>query len=265
MKKLLLFICAGFCIVQLSAQVQGVSAEKLIAINPLSIGHRTVEFEPLGGYLWSTKTFNNRGKLESLSPEGDSTLVLQALGFRITYGFAKNFEAGGVVTTDLNTIALGLKYTMVQHDKFQGAVVLGTILSNESDFVFRNSGFFGKTASVAFGFAFANKLSEKFSVDYDIQYQNIFNNTKSYSDDIFANADFGFHFKGPHIVIVGLSYRYNHFKFDRADSYLLTLNAGLVVMTGKMFVLVFNFPFDIVGKNVDRFNGFNFALTVTFD
>jgi len=265
LKKLIVLIYVGFAFMQVSAQIQGVSAEKLVAINPLSIGQRTVEFEPLLGYLWSTKAFDSQGTLKPLSPEGDSTLVLQALGFRFTYGFAKNFEAGGVVTTDLNTFSLGLKYTMVQHEKFQGAALIGATLANESDFVFRNSGFFGKTASVAFGFAFANKLSEKFSVDYDIQYQNIFNNKKSFSDDIFANVDLGFHFKGPHIAVVGLSYRYNHFKSDQADSYLLTLNAGLVVMTGKMFILVFNFPFDIAGKNVDRFNGFNFALTVTFD
>jgi len=100
-----------------------------------------------------------------LSHDGDSILILRALGLRFTCGFAENFEAGGVVTTDLNTFSLGLKYNMYRHEKFQGAVMLVTTFANESDFVFRNSGFLVKTASFVFGFAFANKLGEKFSVD----------------------------------------------------------------------------------------------------
>ena len=265
MKKLVLISLVLISSLEINAQIQGLSAEKLIAINPTTVNLRNVEFEPVFGYLWSNKAFNNNGNLVPLSSESDSTVVLQALGFRFTYGFAKNFEAGGVITTDLNTFSLGVKYTMFQHEKFIGAAILGATLANESDIVFRNSGFFGKTASIAAGFSFTNKLNDRFSVDYDIQYQNIFDGEKSYSDDLFVSADIGYMFKGPHLVIAGLTYRYNHFKINRADAYLLTLNSGFVVMTGKMFVLVFNFPFDLVGKNVDRFNGFTFALTITLD
>jgi len=265
MRKLFFFILFIPVVFKIDAQVQGVSAEKLVAINPYAVEKRTVEFEPLIGYLWSTKTFNENGNLESLKPGGDSTLVLQALGFRVTYGFADKFEVGGVVTTDLNAFSIGIKYNMLSRKNFAGAAILGTTFSNESDIVFRNSGFFGKTASLAAGFSFTNKLSNKFSVDYDIQYQNLFDVEKSYSDDFFANVDFGFHFKGPHIAVAGLSYKYNHYKIDKADAYLLTLNTGLVVQTGRMFILVLNFPFDLIGRNVDRFNGFNFALTITLD
>jgi len=59
--------------------------------------------------------------------------------------------------------------------------------------------------------------------------------------------------------VADLSYKYNHFNVDQADAYLLTLSAGLVVQTGKRFILAFSFPFDLVGKNVDRFNGFALA------
>lgn len=267
MKKfiILLIICIGFSFGKITAQIQGLSAEKLVAINPITVAKRTVEFEPNVGYLWSTKTFNNKGKLQPLSPEGDSIMVLEALGFRFTYGFAKNFEAGGVVTTDLNTFALGIKYTLFQHKNFAGAVILGTTFANESDIVFRNSGFFGKTASIAAGFSFANQFGKHFSVDYDIQYQNIMDGKISYSDDFFASADVGYKVKGPHLIIAGLSYRYNHFKTDREDAYLLTLNTGVAVMTGRMFILVFNFPVDLIGRNVNRFYGISFALTITFD
>jgi hypothetical protein len=261
------FLISAFLLVtvQLTAQVQGVSAEKLVAINPSSINLRTVEFEPVFGYLWSKKTFNNDGKPVPLSSENDSINILRALGFRFTYGFAKNFEAGGTITTDLNNFSLGIKYTMFQHEKFSGAAILGTTFSNESDIVFRNTGFFGKTASLAGGFAFANKLGKHFSVDYDVQYQNLFDGIKSYMDNYYIHADAGYMLKGVHLLIAGLAYQYNHFKTDREDAYLLTLNAGAAIMTGRTFILVFNFPFDLIGRNTDRFNGFTFALTITLD
>jgi hypothetical protein len=252
-----------FC--SIKAQVQGVSAEKLVAINPFTVEKRTVEFEPLVGYLWSTKMFNNAGKAQPLKSGGDSTLVLQTLGFRVTYGFADRFEVGGIVTTDLNSLSLGLKYNMFKSKNYAGAILFGTTFSNESDFVFRNSGFFGKTASLATGFSFTNKLSKYFSVDYDLQYQNLFDDNQSISDDYFASFDFGFHFKGSHIAVAGLSYKYNNFKIEKQNACLLTLNTGLVVQTGKMFILVLNFPIDLYGRNVERFYGFSFALTITFD
>jgi len=43
----------GLGVLNVTAQIQGIAAEKLVALNPLSIQKRTIEFEPLGGYLWS--------------------------------------------------------------------------------------------------------------------------------------------------------------------------------------------------------------------
>jgi hypothetical protein len=265
MKNFILIISFLISAIQLTAQVQGVSAEKLGAINPSSIHIRTVEFEPALGYLWAKKTFDNDGRIVPLSPENDSITILRGLGFRFTYGFANNFEAGGTITTDLNNFSLGIKYTMLQHEKFSGAAILGTTLSNESDIVFRNTGFFGKTASLAGGFSFANKFGKRFSIDYDFQYQNLFDGSRSYADNYFIHADAGYMLKGVHLMIAGLAYQYNHFKIDREDAYLLTLNLGAAVMTGRTFILVFNFPFDLIGRNTDRFNGFTFALTITLD
>ena len=265
MKNFILLSVLLIITIRSTAQVQGVSAEKLGAINPTSVNLRNVEFEPAFGYLWSKKAFDNNGQLVPLSNENDSINILRAFGFRFTYGFAKNFEAGGTITTDLNNFSLGIKYTLFQHDKFSGAAILGTTLSNESDIVFRNTGFFGKTASLAGGFAFANKLGKHFSVDYDVQYQNLFDGSKSYMDNYYIHADAGYMLKGIHLLIAGLAYQYNHFKIDREDAYLLTLNAGAAIMTGRTFILVFDFPFDLIGRNTDRFNGFTFALTITLD
>jgi hypothetical protein len=264
MKKLLLLSLTVLLGLKSNSQVLGLSADKLAAMNPLSIPARTVEFEPAFGYLWSKKYFDNNGQSKSLS-ENDSISVLQSLVFRTTYGFAKNFEAGALVSSDLSTFSAGVKFTFFQSEKSAIAAVLGTTFSNESDIVLRNSGFFGKTLSVAGGFVFTNQLSEKFAIDYDFQYQNIADMSSSYSDDLFINADLSFKIKEGFRVVEGLSYRYNHFKSDMEDAYLLTLNTGFVVSTGRTFILVLNIPYDLAGKNVAKYSGFTFALTIFLD
>jgi hypothetical protein len=263
MKKLSFLLILAFSLSSLQSQIVGISNDKLVVVGAEVIGPKTFEFEPGFGYLWSTKTFDENGKLVSLNPESDSTQVLQALGFRFTYGFAKNFEIGTSITSDLNTFGLGIKYTFLEKDRNVLAAFLGTTFSNESDFVLRNTGIFGKTASVGGGFAYMAKFSEKLSLDIDVQYQNVFDNKQSYSDDIFSAAEIGYRFPKRVQLIGGFNFRYNHFKIDRPDAWLLTFNPGITVNPGKSFVMILYSPFDLIGRNVDKFNGLIFALTIT--
>jgi hypothetical protein len=262
MKKNL--ILASFLLICLQSwsQIAGVSNDKLVVVNPGAIATRSFEFEPGFGYIWSTKSFDNNGSLVDIKPGGDSIQVLQALAFRFTYGFAKNFEIGTTITSDLNTFALGIKYTFLEKEKNVMGAFLGTTFSNESDFVLRNTGVFGKTASVVGGLAYMAIFSNKLSMDVDVQYQNIFDNNQSYSDDIFTAAEIGYRFPKHVQLIGGFGFRYNHFKTDRPDAWLLTFNPGITVNPGETFVMIVNVPFDIAGRNTDRFNGFTFTLTI---
>lgn len=262
MKKLSLIILIIIS-ANVYSQIAGISNDKLVVVNPGVIGTKTFEFEPSFGYLWSTKTFDQDGKLVSLKPQGDSTLVLQALAFRFTYGFTKNFEIGSLITSNLNTFSLGIKYTFLDKEKAVMGAFLGTTFSNESDLVFRNTGIFGKTASVVGGLAFMAKFSEKLSLDIDLQYQNVFDGSQSYTDDIFSAAEIGYRFPKNVQLIGGFNFRYNHFKVDRPDAWMLTFNPGITVNPGETFVMILNVPFDLVGRNMDRFNGFTFTLTIT--
>lgn len=266
MKKLL-FITLILISANVYSQIGGVSNDKLVAINPATIGPRTVEFEPGFGYIWSKKTFDNNGKLNPLAPANDSIMVLQALGFRITYGFAKNFEIGTVITSSLDAFALGLKYNFLSREKFSAGAFLGSNFSNNSDLAFRNTGIFGKTLSVVGGFTFINRFGEnkRLSIDYDLQYQNTFDKTVSYSDDIFVAADLGYEFKKAVQLITGLNYQYHNYKNGDPDAWRLTWNTGLTVHPGEMFNLIVNVPIDLAGRNTGRFAGFQIILTVTLD
>jgi hypothetical protein len=267
MKKLFVLFLAIILLSQVSAQIQGVSNDKLVVVGPEAIGLRTFEFEPGFGYIWSKKSFDNDGKLVPLDSEKDSILVLQALVFRFTYGFASCFEIGAIVTSNLDAFSLGLKYNFYNSPKFLAAAFLGSNLSNESDIAFRNTGIYGKTIAVVGGFAFMNRFGEsgRLSLDYDLQYQNTFDTGKSYADDIFASIELGLMFKNAVQLISGFNYRYNHYKTDRPDSWVATWNIGMTTKPGKMFVIILNVPIDIAGRNTQRFAGFQMVLTIGLD
>lgn len=267
MKKLILLFLGIFVFSQLSAQIAGVSNDKLVVGNPAAIATRTIEFEPGFGYIWSKNSFNDDGKVVPLSPDNDSILVLQALGFRITYGFAKNFEIGTLITSSLDIFSLGIKYGFINNEKFSAGTFLGTSLSNESDLAFRNTGIFGKTASVVGGFVFMNKFgkSGRLSLDYEVQYQNVFDKKTSYSDDIFVLAELGYEFKKKVQLITGFNYQVHNYKNGDPNAWRLTWNTGLTVHPGKMFNLIANIPIDIAGRNLPRFAGFAIVLTIAID
>ncbi len=264
MKKLIFVIVCVLCFGSLVGQVEGLSSSKLIVFASDVIAPKHIEFEPAYGYLWASKSFDDAGKLKSFTPS-DSTVVLQAMAFRFTYGLGKNMEVGSVIAADMSTLSFALKYNFLQRKKHGFAAFLGTTFANESDFVVRNSGFFGKTASLAGGFAYSTVFSKRFSLDADIQYQNIFTDNASFSDDIFSRVELGYTFKEDYVLVGGFSYSYNNYKNGLNDSYLLTFNAGLVGNVGRSFIFVIALPFDIVGRNNDSFNGLAFALTIMLD
>lgn len=267
MKKLLFSVLVLITFSPVLSQVAGISNDKLVVGNPQSIGTRTVEFEPGFGYIWSKSTFDSNGDRVSLNPENDSIQVLQALAFRITYGFAKNFEIGTLITSTLDAFSLGIKYSFLNHEKFFAGAFLGTNLSNNSDLAIRNTGIFGKTAAVVGGFAFMNKFGEskRLSLDYEIQYQNTFDKKMSYSDDIYAIAELGYEFKKKVQLITGLLYQNHHYKNGDPDAWRLTWNTGITIHPGKMFNLIANIPIDIAGVNTGKFAGFAIVLTITLD
>ena len=152
-------------------------------------------------------------------------------------------------------------------NSFSGAIFAGGTFANKSDIVAINSGIFGKTYSVVTGLAFTNDFSDRWSVDFDAQYQWLRDSKVSYSKDFFANAELSYIFKNRNQLIGGVSYTQNTHthRYDGHTNNLLTFNVGTSIETGKMFAFSFVFPFTIYGKNYDRLHGMNFALTIFLD
>jgi len=264
MKRLLILLLFTVISITTYSQVFGLSAAKLASVNAATINKNAFEFELGFGYFWARSYFDETGKLQDLSSTTDSTDVYQEMVLRFTYGLTDRLEAGIMVASDMSSFSLGAKYTLFTINTFSGGIIAGGTFANESDIVTVNSGIFGKTLSFASGLAFSNEFSEKLSLDFDIMYQCLRDNNVSYSHDIFADAELAYIFKNKNQLIGGLSYTLNNHthEHDGHTNYLLNLNLGASIETGKMFAFSFLFPIAILGKNYDRLNGFNFTLTM---
>ena len=264
-----LFVLFGLMGGTVSAQVSGVSASKLTAIDATLISLKTLEAEPSFTYLYGRNAFGNNGKTYPVSSDPDSAVILKYMFFRFTYGVGKNLEIGTFVTANMSSISFGAKYRFVQHRKFSGVALLGINFSNESNFSIRKTGFFGKAIGIATGVALTNNFTPRLSLDMSAQYQNSFCYEGSLSDDYFLDSDLGYYVFHQTLQLVGgFSFQYNHFKNNHfktgnPDAYLLSFHPGVTIETGKSFIIVFYTPIDLMGKNVGCFTGFSFAFTLT--
>ncbi len=246
----------------LTAQVAGVSASKLTAIDATLVSAKTLEAEPSFAYLYSKKAFDNNGHLYPVSLDSDSAIILKDLFFRFTYGVNKRLEIGTFITSNLSSVSFGAKYRFLQHKKFLAAALLGVNFSNVSNFGLRKTGFFGKYMGVTTGVALTSCFSPRFSLDITGQYQKTFCYDGFISDNYFLDSELGYYvFNGTLQLIGGFSFQYNRFKNGDPDTYRLTLHPGVTIETGKSFIIVFYTPIDIVGRDMGRFTGFSFAFT----
>jgi len=266
MKKFTTIIFFCFFVSNTFAQIAGISASKLVAYDVNIVPKYTLEVEPSFSYLYSHQWFNNNNHLQPFNLADDSCLVMNNFYMRFTLGLEKNLEVGTFINADMSSFSFGAKYRLFQHKKSGLALLAGTTFSKQSDWVYRNSGFYGKTLSLAVGFAFTQQFSPKFSWDTDLQYQNILSQDKSITDNMFLDTDFGYYFYDHRFqFIAGLSFNYNNHKSDKHDTYRLTFNPGVTIETGKSYIIVVYFPIDLLGNEVERTYGFSLAFTLGVD
>ncbi len=258
------FILSGLMGGTVSAQVSGVSASKLTALDATLVSAKTLEAEPSFTYLYGKNAFDNDGKNYPVSLDPDSAVILKYMFFRFTYGVNKNLEIGTFVTANLSSLSFGAKYRFVHHEKLLCVALLGINFSNESNFNIRKTGFFGKSIGIATGIAITHHFTSRLSLDVSAQYQNSFCYEGSLSDDYFFDSDCGYYVFHQTLQLVGgFSFQYNHFKSGNPDAYLLSFHPGVTIETGKSFIIVFYTPIDLMGRNVGNFTGFSFAFTMT--
>lgn len=266
MKKtaiLLLILILNF---NLMAQVGGLSASKLGTLCSTTVSEGTIEFEPFFSYSMASNYFDSQGAVQQLYSSSDSTLLFSSMGFRFTYGLIENLEIGVSLPIDISEISFGAKYKLPLYGRFTMGLLAGynTIIGNQV-YVRRNAAH-EIMPSVIGGLIMTYELSDKFSIDFDAQYQKHTRiNTEGHTRGFYANGDIGYYLLEKVNFIIGLNYNYQTYENTGENSQLLTLNTGIAIEKAENFILVLNAPFDLLGKNEYKTTGFGLALTIILD
>jgi len=272
MKKLLIAPAVSiFIIYSVSAQVSGISASKLATYNASVVGHKTIEFEPAFGSLFSTKFFNENGGVEEKFENSDSISNESELGFRMTYGVVEGLEIGVYVPTGAESFSLGAKYNFLSKNKYGIAAILGynMVLNNTRS---KENVLYEESDLLAGGLAATLRFSEKFSIDIDGQCQlSTVNTSKDHEIDLFFDLDIGYYIVPWLQPVLGTNFGHGSFNMldpltnENMDVGSFDLNFGMTIEPAEQFLIVLNSPLTLAGKNTDKTYGFGFALTVTLE
>jgi len=259
--KIILIITLNYLIVFniLKAQVSGISASKLSAINTETVPVNTFEFEPSFLLGFSSKYWNEDGHYSDSFLGRDSLETISQLNFRFTYGVINNLEVGFSMPGDASSLSVGAKYKIFKTDKNSIAFISGfnTPLGNK---IYRISKKVNSISefdnSLATGIVYSKEFTQNLSLDLNLEYQVHLNNAKNYSD-FFINTDLGYYIDKTQLIL-GIYYTsISHLKKSKK----VTVNLGTTIERNDDFILVLNFPIDIYGKNTKQFWGFGFAFT----
>jgi hypothetical protein len=266
MKKIVIFIILDIIVVNLYGQVGGLSASKLGTLCTSPVSEGTIEFEPFFGYALSTIGFDKKGDRKDLFLSSDSTVKFSASGFRFSYGLMKNLEIGVSLPVDVSEVRFGAKYKLPCEGKLTMGILAGysTLVGNQI-YARRNS-VQEITPAYVGGLILTYEFNEKFSIDFDAQFQkHTLTTDQGHTHGYFLNSDAGYYLLSQVNFIIGLNYNYKMYEDNINSSYLLTLNAGIAIERAKNFILVLNAPFDLLGKNEYQTRGFGLALTIILD
>lgn len=265
-KLLLLFIFSLFIVLNIMAQVAGISASKLMTYNAYTIEYNHLEIEPSFSWMSSQNAFNDYGKHYFYSVNHDSLITSRELFFRGTYSPFKNFEIGTSTAFDMSSLSLGLKYMFFYNKKFAASFIYGINWSGKySDL--QKTGTISKpetrVAAYIGGFALTRQFSEKLSWDTDLQYQISFSGGCSFQNDYFVDSELGYYVLDSQLQLIGgLAYHYQNTKTTGPVGYSLVFNSGVTIETGKSYIIVLYAPVSLLGKNMEIYSGINVAFTL---
>ncbi len=264
MKKSIIVIITLLISNYTQAQVGGLSASKLSALCAETVPNKTIEFEPALGFNFSNKAWNKSARIISVFPENDSLLINSYMGFRLSYGLLKNMETGISFPVDMSSIQFGLKYKIpVEYEKLQFGLLAGVNFFTGNRVIKKKGNSINNTCNFVTGIIISYQVAEKLSIDFNAQYQHLTRNViENHNHDILLNTDIAYFINNGLQLVMGLNYIQSDYNTDNYDFYRLTINPGLTIEQAENFILVLNFPYDTVGKNINKSIGIAMALTI---
>ena len=268
MQKLiaLLLIVFIFGMPEAQAQIGGLSASKLSALNTETVPQFTIEFEPSFVFGYANRYWNRSGKSRPLFKNNDSLRVHSEMDFRFTYGLTPQWEAGFTLPTDVSYLSFGSKYRFFEKRNYSLAVLNGLNLplgNHIYSAIYRHNKCSEYDINLLAGMAATYQFNQRFSVDFNSIVQGHLDRGFTHLAnhiDLFLNTDFGYYLWQKFQGIIGFYYART-----APSRQTLTINPGFTIEKAKHFIMVLNFPYDAWGKNCEKQIGFSFALTIALD
>ncbi len=229
-------------------QVAGVSTDKLAAYNAETLELGLMELEPTFSYARALGYYNQEGDFRDYT----GVEISSALTFRVSYGITKNLEIAANVATQFNQLGLSAKYYLLGNEK----IGFGLLAGINSDITNGPRDLSSIQRQYVFGITNHYNFTDIFSVSNSIQLQDSQNYLGS---DLFLNSEFGYYIHEELLLIAGFGYsRFSNDEFD--DSNVLSFVPGFN-FEKKSFNVALQGQFDLVGKNINSYNGVSVSIT----
>ena len=247
------------------SQIGGLSGSKLISYTVDVVDNKKIEFEPAFYHFTSSKEWDGASRLQNCYSTPDSMAYTTGMGFRFTYGLWNKMEMGLSVSTDLDAASMGVRYVLFQKQKGALAVMGGLNIPLGNAPANRKIHHAGNTPTTGVGIVGTLDFSPRLSLDANAQYMGYLTkvdgqNTSGY----YLSTDIGYYFFDHTLQLIGSAGFFNTHD-NTGNHQVLELDPGFTVETGKNFIIVVGFPFDVYGKNSTKNSGFSFALTITLE
>ncbi len=270
MRKFLLFCTLSlFISLNIKAQVAGISASKLNTFNAYTIALHHLEVEPSFSWKSSRSAFDAQRNRYFYSPNKDSLIYSKELFLRCTYSPFKNLEIGTMITSDLSSLSVGLKYLFFDDKKFAASFITGANWSGQCKAQNIDNTLPGPETRVSAyvgGIAITGQFTKRLSWDTDIQYQNSFAGSHSFLNDYFVDSELGYYVFDQQLQLIGgFGFHYQNFKTTGTNAYTLIFNPGITIETGESYIIVLYTPINLIGKNMEIDRGINLAFTLDID
>ena len=162
-----------------------------------------------------TTASDENGEIQDLFATSDSTQFFSASGFRFSYGLFKDFEIGVSTPVDVSMVSFGAKYKLPIDGKLTFGVLAGYNSMVGNAIYVRRRAVHESTSSVVGGLIMTYEASDKFSLDFNAQYQKHINVTaEGHDQGIFISSDFGYYAIENVNFIIG-----THYNFKAYDTF----------------------------------------------
>ncbi|RUA23617.1 MAG: hypothetical protein DSY76_09270 [Bacteroidetes bacterium] len=247
------------------AQIGGLSGSKLGSLTVDVVDDKKIEFEPSFFHARSSKYWDNSSDLQNIYSTSDSLKVVTGMGFRFSYGLWDKLELGMSISTDLSAAALGLRYVILQKEKYGFALISGMNFPLGNRTIDQTIRATGNIPQMGLGLVGSYSFSENLSIDFTGQYAHFLEETNDKDrGGVHLNSDLGYYVFNHQLQLIG-GLGYHYIKNNVGSHQVLTVYPGITVETSRNFIIVISVPFDVYGQQENKNLGFNFALTLTFD